>query len=213
MVIALQELCIRQGAFSLTNINVQISTGCYAVLMGRSGCGKTTLMEVICGLRKLSSGTIRLAGVDATHLRPGERSIGYVPQDGALFPTMTVGEQVGFALRVRRVPQSQIATRVEELAGLLGIEHLLDRTPQGLSGGETQRVAIGRALAARPSTLCLDEPLSALDDEARTEVVDLLKQLRRDMSVTTLHITHHRSEAETLADELFTLESGRILRE
>ena len=212
MVIDIKDLCIEQGSFELRDLDLRIETGRYVVLMGCSGCGKTTIMEVICGLRRHKSGRIRLADTDVTRLRPGERSIGYVPQDGALFPTMTVREQVGFALRIRRYPEQQILERVHELADLLGIKHLLARKPFGLSGGETQRVAIGRALAVRPSILCLDEPLSALDDEARKEMIDLLSALRCEMPVTTLHITHHQNEAKSLADDLFMLKNGRLNR-
>lgn len=209
--IRLKGLCLKQGAFSLDNLELTIDANSYGVLMGPSGCGKTSIMEVICGLRPVHAGSIELAGVDVTHRRPGERSIGYVPQDGALFPTMSVREQIGFGMRVRRADPLQIAERVQELGARLNIEHLLDRAPQGLSGGETQRVAIGRALAIRPSILCLDEPLSALDDQARGELIGLLKRLHEEMPVTVLHITHHAREASELADCLVTIEDGRLV--
>ena len=213
MVIEIEGLSLQQGSFALQAVNLNIAQNRYGVLMGRSGCGKTSLMEVVCGLRPLRAGTIKLAGVDVTHRRPGERSIGYVPQDGALFPTMCVRDQVGFGMRVRRIGKRQIRSRVDELSELLGITHLLDRKPAGLSGGETQRVAIGRALAIRPSILCLDEPLSALDDETRGEMIGLLKELHREVPVTTLHITHHVTEARELADDLFTLVNGKVSRQ
>lgn len=212
MVIDVQGLCVEQGKFSLRDVGFQIETGQYAVLMGCSGCGKTTVMEVLCGLRRAKYGTIRLAGIDVTNRQPGERNIGYVPQDGALFPTMTVADQVAFALNVRRQPKGLIRQRVHELAGLLGIDHLLDRYPHGLSGGEKQRVALGRALAVRPSILCLDEPLSALDDDTRQELIQLLKDLPREMRVTTLHITHYEREASELADVLLVLKDGAVSR-
>lgn len=199
-----------QDAFRLTDINMYIETGKYAVLMGRSGCGKTTIMECICGLRRPHSGTVRLNGIDVTRLRPGERNIGYVPQDGALFPTMKVRDQVGFALRLRRIQAAHIQRRVDELAELLKIRHLLDRKPQGLSGGESQRVAIGRALAMRPRILCMDEPLSSLDDDSRREMISLLQDVRRELPMTCLHITHHQHEAEELADVRFTLSDGEL---
>ena len=211
MVIDIRRLCIEQGDFQLQNLDLQLAEGQYGVLMGRSGSGKTTIMEAICGLRKAKSGSIQLARVDVTERPPGERNIGYVPQDGALFPTMSVREQIGFALTVRGIARSKVRHRVEELAALLSIEHLLDRRPHGLSGGETQRVAIGRALAHRPAILCLDEPLSALDDDARLEIIQLLRDLHREMPVTTLHITHHRREAEALADELLALRNGELV--
>jgi len=209
-VIDLQKLCMVQDAFRLTDINMQIKSGKYAVLMGRSGCGKTTIMECICGLRRPLSGTVRLNGVDVTRLRPGERNIGYVPQDGALFPTMKVRDQVGFALQLRHVPSAQLQRRVDELSELLKIRHLLDRRPQGLSGGETQRVAIGRALAMRPAILCMDEPLSSLDDDSRREMISLLQDIRREIPMTCLHITHHQHEAQELADVRFALAGGEL---
>src|SRR5690606_19706931 len=117
-------------------------------------------LEAVCGLKSVTAGRVLLCGRDVTRLKPGERGVGFVPQDGALFPTMTVGQQLGFALTVRRWSAAAIKARVCELADVLGIEHLLHRTPQGLSGGERQRVALGRALSFRPGVLCLDEPLS-----------------------------------------------------
>ncbi len=203
--IDLHKLSIRQGNFQLDDLDLSVPAGSYAVLMGRSGSGKTTIMEVICGLRKPQSGRIVLNGVDVTELRPGERNIGYVPQDGALFPTMKVRDQIGFPLRLRKAPQELIRSRVGELANLLNIAHLLDRMPQGLSGGESQRVALGRALAMNPAILCMDEPLSSLDDESRQEMVELLKSIRSELKMTCLHITHHQFEASELADVRFSL--------
>ena len=208
MVIEIRDLCIQQGDFQIRNLNLELESGSYGVLMGKSGCGKTTVMESICGLRAISSGSIVLDGVDVTKLRPGERNIGYVPQDGALFPTMSVFEQIAFGLRIRYADKTSIESRVNEVANMLGIVKLLNRMPHGLSGGETQRVAIGRALAVRPAILCLDEPLSALDEDTRDEMIALLGRLRRETRITTLHITHQRSEARALADRLFVLDNG-----
>ncbi len=208
--ILLTGVSIRQGLFSLHNVALMVPTGQYGVLMGRTGCGKTTLLEVICGLRRMRSGTVRLLDRDVTRLRPADRGIGYVPQDLALFSTLTVREHLAFALVVRRRGRSEIAARVQELAGLLGIAHLLDRRPLGLSGGEAQRVALGRALAMRPPVLLFDEPLSALDDDTREEMYGLLQSVRRATAVTVLHVTHNRGEASRLADCLFHLHDGRI---
>ena len=127
-----------------------------------------------------------------------------------MFPTMTVREQLGFALAIRRRPASEIAARVKELADHLGIPHLLGRLPQHLSGGERQRVALGRALAAKPSVLLLDEPLSALDEELRDELAALLKRVQQDLGLTALHITHSRHEATQVADVVFRMEAGRV---
>ncbi len=210
MVIEVRDLCIRQGDFEMRDICLRLDAGEYGVLMGKSGCGKTTIMESICGLRRIQSGSIALGGRDVTELRPGERNIGYVPQDGALFPTMSVYDQIAFGLSVRNVPATETQARVREVADLLGIGGLLDRMPKGLSGGETQRVAIGRALAVRPEILCLDEPLSALDEETRQEIIDLLIRLRRESPITTLHITHQSSEAKDLADQILVLRDGGL---
>jgi ABC-type sugar transport system ATPase subunit len=210
--IAIDNLHLHAGAFALDGLSLTVPTGEYAVLMGKTGCGKTTLLEAICGLRHVRSGRIVLLGRDVTHLRPAERGVGYVPQDLALFPTLRVREHLAFALEVRRAPASEIAARVHEMAGLLGIAGLLERYPQGLSGGEAQRVALGRALAFHPRVLLLDEPLSALDEDTRGGMVDLLRDVQQRTGVTTLHVTHSLTEARRLADRLFVLEGG-VLRE
>src|SRR5258706_10458550 len=160
--ITIDKLHVRVGAFALEDITFNVPAGSFAVLMGRSGAGKTTLLESICGLKPVVSGAIRLDGRDVTHLKPAERGIGYVPKDVSLFSTMTVRENLAFALAIRKWSPEAIEQRVIELADFLGLRGFLDRRPRGLSGGEAQRVALGRALACRPSILCLDEPLSAL---------------------------------------------------
>ena len=209
--ISLVRVSISQGAFALNNISLEVPTGLYGVLMGRTGCGKTTLLEAVCGLRRLGSGRIRLLGRDVTTLRPADRGIGYVPQDLCLFSMLTVRDHLAFALVVRRFPAREVDARVKGLAELLGIEHLLDRKPQGLSGGEAQRVALGRALALRPQVLLFDEPLSALDDDTRQEMYELLQSVRRAMPVTVLHVTHNRDEASRLGDCFFQLRDGEIM--
>jgi ABC-type sugar transport system ATPase subunit len=204
--IAIDSLRIRAGAFTLDGISLAVATGEYAVLMGKTGCGKTTLLEAICGLRPVQSGRIVLLGRDVTHLPPAARDIGYVPQDLALFPTLTVRNHLAFALEVRRWPVAAITERVNELASLLDISHLLHRYPRGLSGGESQRVALGRGLAFHPRILLLDEPLSAVDEDTRGEMAALLRSVQRRTGVTTLHVTHSMTEARRLGDRLFVLE-------
>lgn len=208
--IQIQNLSIRQGAFALSGVSLEVPPGQYAVLMGKSGCGKTTLLEAVAGLRKPHTGTIALAGRDVTRLRPAARHVGYVPQDGVLFSTMTVRQNIGFALAVRGAAPAELAKRVCELADRLEVAHLLDRYPRFLSGGEKQRVALGRALASRPPVLLLDEPLSSLDDDTRDHLVGVLARLRDAREVTVFHVTHNRSEAERLADVVFRLEDGKI---
>jgi len=209
-VIAVKNLSIRNGGFTLDDLSLAVPTGEYGVLMGRTGCGKSTLLECVCGLKPARGGAVQLDDRDVTRLKPAERDIGYVPQDGVLFRTMTVRQNLGFGLRVRRRPRREIRARVEELADLLGIEDLLGRRTAGLSGGETQRVAIGRALAIRPSVLCLDEPLSSLDHDTRQEMCTLLKNMQNHTHVTTLHVTHDRDQARQLANRLFQFVDGHI---
>jgi ABC-type sugar transport system ATPase subunit len=209
-VIALEWVTVRSGGFSLRNVSFEIPAGGYGVLMGKTGSGKTTILEAICGLRRIDEGSIRLAGNEVTRLRPGDRGIGYVPQDRALFQTMTVRENLSFAPSILGWKAGEIEARVEELAALLRIAPLLGRPPAGLSGGEAQRVALGRALAARPKILLLDEPLSALDDETWEGMIDLLGEVRKATGVTTLHVTHRREEARRLADRVLILADGAV---
>lgn len=206
--IAVEDLRVRAGGFRLDGVAFEVPAGGYAALMGRTGSGKTTLLETICGLRRAEAGRVRIGGRDATALAPAERGVGYVPQDRALFKTMSVRDNLAFGPVVRRWPREKIEARVKALSEQLGLSALLDRAVHGLSGGEAQRVALGRALAAEPSVLLLDEPLSALDDETRDGMIALLRSLRG--TVTALHVTHSRSEAERLADRVFTLSEGRL---
>lgn len=208
--IRVHDLSVHLGSFSLRNIRFEVPSQGYGVLMGKTGTGKTTILESICGLRQIQKGTIELAGKEVTHMKPAERGIGFVPQDGALFSTMSIWEHLAFSLRIRKVAHAEIKRRVEELAELLGIGHILKRSPQGLSGGEYHRVALGRALASKPSVLCMDEPLSALDDETKDGLCELLRSLRRQTGVTTLHITHSLQEAKALATRIYLLRDGRI---
>ena len=210
ILITLDNVHIRAGNFALTNISFTIPQGAYAILMGKTGCGKTTLLEAICGLNRVSKGSIILADRDVTHLKPAERGIGFVPQDGALFTTMSVYDNLAFALRIRKWENDAITQRVAELAELLGITPLLQRSTHNLSGGEAQRVALGRALAFRPPILCLDEPLSALDYDTRIDMCHLLETIQKKLQVTVLHITHDRNEAERLADVILRFDKGVV---
>ena len=192
-------------------LSFEVPSAAYAVLMGRTGSGKTTLLEILCGLRSPGSGTVRIDGREVTDLPPGERGIGYVPQDGALFPTLTVREQIAFGLRMRGVAADEIATRVLEAAEGVGVSALLDRLPTGLSGGERQRVALARALVVKPSVLLLDEPLASVDEETQDGLIDLLQRTQREHRITVLHVTHSRREAEGLGELHLRLEGGRVL--
>jgi ABC-type sugar transport system ATPase subunit len=208
--IELDQVAIRSGAFELNDVSLSIAEGEYAVLMGTTGQGKTTILEAICGLRHIARGRILLNHVEVTRWKPAERGVGYVPQDLALFPSLTVRGHLEFALRLRRWSRKAMYDRVAELAHLLGIEPLLDRRIRGLSGGESQRVALGRALSFRPRVLLLDEPLTALDETTRERLCELLRTVQRDAGLTTLHVTHTRWEARHLAQRLIILKGGVV---
>lgn len=209
--IELEDVSWTVGGFGLANINLTVESGRYTVLMGPTGCGKTTVLEIVAGLRRPAAGRVIINGEDVTNLPPGKRRLGYVPQDGALFPTMTVRQQISFAPTLQGRSGSDIADTVNNLAAGLGIVHLLDRMPSGLSGGERQRVALGRALASKPVALILDEPLSALDEDTRATMLDLLEDLHRQHQLTALHVTHSRTEAERIGDKILHFSSGAIL--
>lgn len=203
--IELSAVSIAAGTFQLANISLAVPNGEYAVLMGKSGSGKTTIMEAICGLRMVSAGKIILSGQDMTYTPPAKRNIGFVPQDGVLFPHISVRENISLPLKIRNWPVERVTERVDELAALLDILPILHRSPGALSGGERQRVALARALVFYPQILCLDEPLSALDDEARERLCDLLMLIHRQWKITVLHVTHNPKEANSLATCLLTL--------
>jgi molybdate/tungstate transport system ATP-binding protein len=206
-VIHVEKLSIRQGSFTLTDVTFTVPAGGYAVLTGPTGCGKTTLLECVAGLRTPTAGRVMLVERDVTRLPPAARDIGYVPQDAAVFSHLTVRENLAFGLTVRKMPTAGIA----ELAERLGLTHLLDRRAVGLSGGEAQRVAFGRAVAFRPSVLLLDEPFNAVDDATRERVVNVFADLRGSMTV--LHVTHDPHEAGTLARVSLALRDGSVTGE
>lgn len=210
--IRLDTISIRLGSFELNDISFQIDRGSYGLLMGRTGSGKTSILEAVCGLKPVQKGRIYLGDRDVTRFKPASRGIGFVPQDGALFTTMRVRDQLGFALKIRRWNKADAEERVLALAKSLGIDGLLDRFPTHLSGGELQRVALGRALSFKPEVLCMDEPLSALDDSTKDEMCSLLKRIQQETGVTILHITHSLSEARRLADVLFQIKDHAVVR-
>jgi ABC-type sugar transport system ATPase subunit len=205
--IGVRGLSIRQGGFALTDVTFTVATGSYAVLTGPTGCGKTTLLECLTGLRTPTAGTITLAGRDLTNLPPAARSVGYVPQDAAVFTNQTVWENLAFALTVRKWPKAEIEKRVSELAERLGLTGMLKRRAVGLSGGEAQRVALGRALAFRPPVLLLDEPLNALDQATAERLIEVLKSLR---DTTVLHVTHNAGEVDHLAGVRLRFDGGVV---
>ncbi len=205
-----QNISIKQGVFSLNNISVKLDDDTYYCLLGKTGSGKTTLVEVLCGLRKFNSGSLFINGIDASEFKPGERDIGYVPQDLILFNQMTISDNIGFALKIRKVDKIVRDQRIKEVSEMLGISHLLQRLPRNLSGGEKQRVAIGRAIIFQPAILLLDEPFNALDYVTKQELFKMLKSIKSKMKVTVLHVTHNIDEVKNLAEKVLTIENAKI---
>ena len=210
--IEVKGLNIRLGEFRLVDINLRVEEGEYFVLLGPTGAGKTVLVECIAGLHLPDSGRILIDGRDVTSSPPEERGVGYVPQDYALFPHLTVYENIAFGLRLRKVPQEEEREAVSEWVEKLRIGHLLGRHPLTLSGGEKQRVALARALVLRPKVLLLDEPLSALDERTREGLVGELKAIHRETGATTIHVCHNFEEALALADKIGVINEGRIVQ-
>jgi ABC-type sugar transport system ATPase subunit len=205
-----KDLHIKQGDFILDGINFRIKKGDYAVMMGKTGCGKTTILESVCGLRNLVSGEIWLNGEEVSNFTPAQREIGYLPQDNALFKTLTVAQNIGFALKLRKWNKDKIEERVNELAKSMEITKLLKRKADDLSGGERQRVALARALSFYPEVLCLDEPLSALDENTLQEMYELLTELKNNNKITVLHISHSKTDAIKLADQVLMFKNGAL---
>jgi multiple sugar transport system ATP-binding protein len=180
------------------------------VVVGPSGCGKSTLLRCIAGLEAVDEGTIRIGGRDVTDVRPAARNVSMVFQSYALFPHLTVADNIGFGLVVREVPKREVRARVAEAAAIVGVETLLDRRPYQLSGGERQRVALGRAIVRRPDAYLLDEPLSNLDAGTRVQMRTELRRLHRQVGATMVHVTHDQVEAMTLGDRIAVMDGGRV---
>ncbi|WP_336055125.1 ABC transporter ATP-binding protein [Nitratireductor sp. CH_MIT9313-5] len=191
-------------------LDLAIQKGEFIVLVGPSGCGKTTTLRMLAGLESVSSGSIRIAGRDVTAMRPGERDCAMVFQNYALYPHMSVRENIGYAMKVHGTPREEIARRVGEAAGLLGLEPYLDRKPKNLSGGQRQRVAIGRALVRHPEVFLFDEPLSNLDAKLRVEMRTEIKLLQKRLGTTAVYVTHDQVEAMTMADRVVVMRGGVI---
>jgi sn-glycerol 3-phosphate transport system ATP-binding protein len=195
---------------ALKGLDLTVADGEFLILVGPSGCGKSTALRLLAGLDKPTSGEIRIGGRAVTHLGPGERDIAMVFQNYALYPHMSVYQNLAYGLRQRRTPKAEIDRRVRETAVLLDIDELLDRKPGQLSGGQRQRVAMGRALVRRPQAFLLDEPLSNLDAKLRTQVRGDLKRLHREVPVTSIYVTHDQVEAMTLGDRICVMSDGEV---
>jgi len=208
--IQVRGLSIRLGEFAVHDVDLEVRKGEYFVLLGPTGAGKTVLLECIAGLHRPNRGDIFVGGERVNDVPPEQRGLGYLPQDYALFPHLTVEQNIGFGLRLRRRPAAEIAARTAELAKLLGITHLLRRSPTRLSGGECQRVALARALAIGPKVLLLDEPLSALDEQTREALCAELRRIHGELATTTIHVSHNFEETLAVADRIGIIHQGRI---
>ena len=194
------------------DVSLRIGDGEFMVLVGPSGCGKSTLLRLIAGLEDASQGTIAIGGTDVTALAPRRRDVAMVFQSYALYPHMSVSQNIAYGLKVRRTPKEETKRRVEEVAALLGLEKLLDRRPAQLSGGQRQRVAMGRAIIREPKAFLMDEPLSNLDAKLRVGMRASLAQLHARLGVTTVYVTHDQTEAMTLGQRVAVINEGRVLQ-
>jgi multiple sugar transport system ATP-binding protein len=201
----------RFGAVSaVRGVDLDIKDGEFAVLVGPSGCGKSTLLRTIAGLEDVDEGEIEIGGEVVNDIRPRDRDVAMVFQDYALYPHMTAGANIGFGLKARKMPKSEIEERVRSAAAMLGITELLDRYPRQLSGGQRQRVAIGRAIVRNPRLFLFDEPLSNLDAQLRDAMRGEIKQLHQKISTTMIYVTHDQIEAMTLAERIVLMRDGVI---
>jgi multiple sugar transport system ATP-binding protein len=194
----------------LHGVSVPIADGEFVVLVGPSGCGKSTLLRMLAGLENITSGTISIGDRVVNNVHPKERDIAMVFQNYALYPHMTVGENMGFSLKLRGTDRGTIAERVNKAAGILGLGKLLDRYPRQLSGGQRQRVAMGRAIVRDPQVFLFDEPLSNLDAKLRVQMRSEIKELHQRLKTTTVYVTHDQIEAMTMADKIVVMHDGIV---
>ncbi len=203
-------LCFQIGTFTMKGLELEVPDGEYFVLTGPNGAGKTILIRLLAGLLRPESGEISVQGRSLTDLPPWKRNMGYVPQEALLFPNYTVERNIDFGLRMRHRPAEERRKEVERVAEFLGIGDLLDRRTKGLSGGERQKVALARVLVLNPAVLLLDEPVSAIDEKTRDPLCRELKRVQRELSITTLHVSHNRNETALVADRVGILEGGTL---
>jgi multiple sugar transport system ATP-binding protein len=196
------------GFHAVQDLNLDVRDGEFMVLVGPSGCGKTTALRMVAGLEDISSGTLRIGGKPVNDVTPKDRDIAMVFQNYALYPHMTVAENIGFALRLRKLPKSAIDARVKETAEILGLSDWLDRKPGQLSGGQRQRVAMGRAIVREPSVFLMDEPLSNLDAKLRVQMRSEVQRIQRRINVATFYVTHDQVEAMTMGDRVAVMRGG-----
>lgn len=199
-----------EGVVAVEDLSIDIRRGEFLVFVGPSGCGKTTTLRTVAGLEEATDGQIFIDGIDVSGLEPRQRGVAMVFQNYALYPHMTVRENISFPLRIRKFPDDEIASRVEEAAELLEISELLDRKPSDLSGGQQQRVALGRAIVREPSVFLMDEPLSNLDAKLRVQMRTELNEIHKRVGKTTIYVTHDQAEAMTLGDRVVVLNEGKL---
>jgi len=195
---------------AVRDVDLEIRDGEFLVLVGPSGCGKSTTLRMVAGLESISAGTLRIGDRVVNDVHPRDRDIAMVFQNYALYPHMTVRQNMAFALKMRKTPKAEIAERVDWAAGLLGLEDLLERKPKALSGGQRQRVALGRAIVRQPAVFLFDEPLSNLDAKLRVETRAEIKRLHRKLKTTTIYVTHDQEEAMTLGDRVVVMSDGVV---
>ncbi|HEY3920659.1 MAG TPA: ABC transporter ATP-binding protein [Gaiellaceae bacterium] len=200
------------GTVAVDDVSLEVEDGEFLVLVGPSGCGKSTLLRMIAGLEEPTHGSIRIGGRDVTDLPPRARDVAMVFQSYALYPHMTVRQNLGYGLKARRTPKAEIAREVDQVAQLLGLSKLLERRPAELSGGQRQRVAMGRAIVRKPQAFLMDEPLSNLDAKLRVGMRASLAQLHRNLGTTTVYVTHDQVEAMTLGQRVAVMRDGRIVQ-
>src|SRR4051794_27821236 len=198
------------GTLAVDDMNLTVSDGEFMIFVGPSGCGKTTALRMVAGLEEVSSGSIRIGGRVVNNVEPPDRDIAMVFQNYALYPHMSVEDNISFPLRMQRMNKAEMRTRAREVAELLGIESLLDRKPRQLSGGQRQRVAMGRAIIRHPQAFLRDEPLSNLDSKLRVQMRAELVKLHRRLGVTTIYVTHDQTEAMTLGQRVAVLDRGVV---
>jgi putative spermidine/putrescine transport system ATP-binding protein len=198
------------GVMAVQDFNLEAERGEFVSFLGPSGCGKTTTLRMIAGFEKPTAGTIVVDGTDLTYRAPNQRNVGMVFQSYALFPNMTVADNIGFGLKVRKKPKAEIARRVEELIALMHLEGRAGRFPYQMSGGQQQRVALARALAIEPQVLLLDEPLSALDAKIRIVLRKEIRSIQRQLGITTVYVTHDQEEALSLSDRVVVMSDGNV---
>jgi multiple sugar transport system ATP-binding protein len=204
------EMTYPDGTHAVRGVSLDVAEGEFIVLLGPSGCGKTTTLRMIAGLEIATEGTVTMDGVDATKLRPRDRDIGFVFQFYALYPHLSVRENILFPLRADGTPKAQAKQRLAEVADRLQLNGLLDKKPSALSGGDQQRVSLARAMIRKPKFYLMDEPLGTLDADRRQEMAEYVRQQQLEMAVTTIYVTHDQEEAMSLADRIIVMKDGRI---